>query len=140
MPNISSSFEKIAESESDEQIAKQTYGSLGYFGPGAMDHAFEVAAFALNPGEISEPIKTRFGYHIIRLEDKKPAQQRSFEEVSGELMEKLKGQFLESRRAEELRALYDPAKVQWNEPLVVGLRKNIDTSAYEKLNKVIGTN
>ncbi len=46
-------------------------GDLGFFGRGAMDPAFEEIAFGLEIGEVSNPVKTRFGYHIIKVEDRK---------------------------------------------------------------------
>ena len=46
-------------------------GSLGWFGPGQMVREFENAVKNMNKGAISEPVKTQFGYHIIRLDDKK---------------------------------------------------------------------
>ena len=97
-----------------------------------MDPAFEAAAFALQKqGELSEPVKSKFGYHLIRLDDIKPSRQLAFEEVSADLMEKLKAQFLETRRAQVIRSAYDPARVQWNEPAVVGLKKTVDPSLYK---------
>ena len=49
----------------------QEGGDLGYFGKGMMVKEFEDAAFSMNVGEISEPIKTQFGWHLIQLTDKK---------------------------------------------------------------------
>ena len=126
------SFETLAEANSDDPTAKQNKGSLGFFGPGRMDPAFETAAFALKkPGELSEPVGSRFGYHLIRLDDIKPPRQLAFEDVSADLMEKLKGQFLETRRAQVLAVTYDPARIKWNEAAVVGLKKKVDPALYK---------
>ena len=55
------------------RAARTNKGDLGFFGTGRMDPAFETAAFALTqPMEISEPVKSQFGYHIIRLEEARP--------------------------------------------------------------------
>jgi hypothetical protein len=67
-------FEKIASEFSDDPGSKANGGDLGWFGRGIMDPAFEAAAFALQKGQTtSELVKSRFGYHIIRLEDRRKA-------------------------------------------------------------------
>jgi parvulin-like peptidyl-prolyl isomerase len=72
------SFEKIASEFSEDPVSKTNGGDLGWFGKGAMgpayvmDPAFEAAAFALQKGQTSnELVKSRFGYHIIRVEDRR---------------------------------------------------------------------
>lgn len=65
-------FEKLAYDYSLDPSAKRNRGDMGYFLWGTMVDEFQNAAFAMQPGEISQPIKTRFGYHIIKLIDKTP--------------------------------------------------------------------
>jgi len=64
-------FSKLAKEFSGDPGSKDKGGDLGWFGRGQMDPAFEKAAFALQPGQISEVIETQFGYHIIKLDEKK---------------------------------------------------------------------
>lgn len=65
-------FNDLAFEHSDDPSAKQNRGDLGYFSALQMVHPFEDAAYALNVGSISDPVLTSFGYHIIKLEDRKP--------------------------------------------------------------------
>jgi peptidyl-prolyl cis-trans isomerase C len=68
-------FEKIATEFSDDPGSKGNGGDLGWSGKGRMDPVFEAAAFALQKGQTTgELVKSRFGYHIIRLEDRRMAQ------------------------------------------------------------------
>lgn len=67
------SFEKIAEELSLDPSAKNNKGNLGYFTALHMVYPFESAAYNLKVGEISNPVRTRFGYHIIKLNDKRAA-------------------------------------------------------------------
>jgi peptidyl-prolyl cis-trans isomerase C len=80
-------FEKLAKEESDDTGSGANGGSLGSFGHGQMVPEFEKAAFALPIGQVSEPIRTQFGYHIIRV-DKHEA--KAFDEVRTQLEQKLR--------------------------------------------------
>ena len=63
-------FAEAARQESDDFMTAQKGGDLGFFGRGVMDTLFTETAFALEPGEVSEPVRTTFGYHLIRTEEK----------------------------------------------------------------------
>jgi len=63
-------FEAEAEVESDDEGTSQKGGDLGWFGKGAMVPEFEAMAFSLDTGVISEPVRTQFGYHIIKVEER----------------------------------------------------------------------
>ena len=62
-------FVKLAKENSDDSATAEKGGELGYFRRGQMVAEFEKAAFALKPKEVSEPVKSPFGYHIIEVED-----------------------------------------------------------------------
>ncbi|HXG64135.1 MAG TPA: peptidylprolyl isomerase [Blastocatellia bacterium] len=64
-------FVKLAKENSDEPGAEQSGGDLGFFARGAMVPAFEQAAFALQPGQLSEVVETNFGFHVIKVEERR---------------------------------------------------------------------
>ena len=81
-------FAELAEKYS-EGPTKAKGGDLGYFKAGQMDKSFEDAAFKLKKGEISDLVRTRFGYHIIKVEDIKEARIKPLEEVRDQIAEDL---------------------------------------------------
>ncbi|SHJ30732.1 peptidylprolyl isomerase [Lutispora thermophila] len=83
-------FNKLAVAYSIDPSAKENRGDLGYFTSGDMVAEFEIAAFALEPGEISDVVKTDYGYHIIKLEDKRVI---TYEEVKSQLEQQLLPQY-----------------------------------------------
>jgi peptidyl-prolyl cis-trans isomerase C len=82
------SFEELAKDYSDCP-SKQQGGDLGFFSKGQMVPEFEKVAFDMEEGNISDPVKTQFGYHLIKLTDRQPAQEVSFEEVRDQLKQQL---------------------------------------------------
>jgi len=83
------SFEKLAQKYSEDETTKQKSGDLGYFRKGQMVKEFEDAAFSLNIGEISSVVKTSYGFHIIKVTDRK---QLSLNEVKDEIKSTIESQ------------------------------------------------
>ncbi|MCT4508034.1 MAG: peptidylprolyl isomerase [Tepidibacter sp.] len=102
------SFEDAAKKYS-KCPSKERGGDLGLFSKGQMVPEFENAAFSMEKGEVSEPVKTQFGYHIIKLTDKKDADTKSFDEVKDNIYAQLihkQQQVTYFEKVEELKAKY----------------------------------
>jgi parvulin-like peptidyl-prolyl isomerase len=93
-------FDALAKAESDDPGSGAKGGDLGTFGHGTMAAPFEEAAFTIPVGEISQPVKTQFGYHIIKVESR---QERTFVEVRAEIERKLDGDLVK-KTLDDLKA------------------------------------
>ena len=82
-------FAKVASEVSEDPGSKSKGGDLGKFGPGVMTKTFEDAAFALKPGQVSAPVKTPFGYHLIKVEEVQEPQVLSLEQARPEIAREL---------------------------------------------------
>jgi len=96
-------FAELAKKHSEDPGSQKQGGDLSFFGRGRMTPDFERAAFALPVGQVSDPVKTEFGYHLIKVEGRKDAKQLSFEDVKSEVAKKMMAGELLSARIEELR-------------------------------------
>ncbi|HET6933998.1 MAG TPA: peptidylprolyl isomerase [Candidatus Angelobacter sp.] len=79
-------FAKLAKKYSDDPGSKSQGGELGWIKHGVTVPEFDKAAFALQPGQISGLVRTKFGYHIIQTEEKQPAHTKPLDEVKPEIM------------------------------------------------------
>ncbi|MCL4425231.1 MAG: peptidylprolyl isomerase [Firmicutes bacterium] len=84
-------FAQLATKYSKDTATKEAGGDLGFFPRGQMVKEFEDAAFALKPGELSGVVKTSFGYHIIKLVDRRPEQVMAYEDVKDQIKNDLLG-------------------------------------------------
>ncbi len=85
----SQDFGKLAKEYSEDPGSKSKNGDLGFFSRGRMMEDFEKVAFALEAGKISAPVKTPFGFHIIKVYEKRAPYIQSFDEVKGEIAQSL---------------------------------------------------
>jgi parvulin-like peptidyl-prolyl isomerase len=102
-------FGKLAGAESDDAKSAINGGDVGTFGHGSMVPSFDEAAFKMTPGQVSEPVKSQFGYHIIKLESRDT---KSFETMKPEIEKKLGPD--EAKKAmdaleKSTKTVYDPA-------------------------------
>mgnify|MGYP001545615077 CR=1 FL=1 len=98
-------FGKAAEQFSEDPSAKGRGGDLGWFDAPKMVKEFSDAAFKLKKNEISEPVKTSFGYHLIQVEDTKPEEVKPFDEVKAQLRAQLEQDRFSTKATERLENL-----------------------------------
>lgn len=103
-------FTELAKEYSTDEGSKENGGELGFFPRGTMVTEFDDAAFSLPINEISDPIKSDYGYHIIKVEEKKEAKEANFEDSKATIKETLIDQKLETEYStwlEEKKKDYD---------------------------------
>ena len=105
-------FAALAKEVSQDTYSKDNGGDLDYFYRGQMVQAFEDAAFALNPGEISNVVETEYGYHIIKLTDKKDAKTITLDESKEDIRNGLKSNKVNSEVSNYVTELRNKADVE----------------------------
>jgi peptidyl-prolyl cis-trans isomerase C len=96
-------FVQLAKENSKDPGSKDEGGNLGYFGHGQMVPQFEEIVFKLKKGEVSDPVKTQFGWHLVKLEDRRTKQPPAFEVVKDRIVQSVLLQKAQ-QTATELRA------------------------------------
>ena len=103
------SFEDAAKKYSEDKSNASRGGDLGFFKRGVMVPEFEQMAFSMSqPGELSAPVETQFGTHIIRFEERKDAQEKALETVREEILPDV---WMEAQKAKKL----DELVTKWSE-------------------------
>jgi peptidyl-prolyl cis-trans isomerase C len=126
-------FATTAKELSDDPTAKSNGGEIGWFTRERMDPSFSQAAFDMkNIGEISEPIKSRFGYHLIRLEGRRPGEVRPFEAVQAQIMAELRKRYVDAQRDAKTEAIRADPALKVNQPAVDALVYQPDGEGFSK--------
>lgn len=101
-------FGEIAKEKSKDPSSGANGGDLGYFTEDQMVKEFSKAAFKLKPGEVSQPVKTEFGWHIIKVTEKRKSSAPSFEEMKPSLLAEVEGKAV----GKYLNEVFDKANVE----------------------------
>lgn len=107
-------FEELAAKYSDDPGSRNRGGDLGFFSADDMVPEFAKAAFALNVGQISDPVLTDFGYHVIKVEEKRAARKISYDDVKNDLKELLSQKGAQKRYESWLKDLRAKAAIKIN--------------------------
>lgn len=144
-------FAKLAVEFSQDPGSKADGGKLGYFTKGQMVKEFEDAAFALKKGEVSKPVKSKFGWHVIKVEDRREKPLPAYDEVKDQIVNSMvqqKGQqaatdlrgkakieYLDASMAEEVRketAMAAAKKKLMEEQMGEQIRQKIEETEQKK--------
>ncbi|MGD9899634.1 MAG: peptidylprolyl isomerase, partial [Calditrichaceae bacterium] len=121
-------FAVLALQYSDDATVRKNKGNLGFLTAGKMLPEFQKAAYKLNVGEISDPVKTKFGYHIIKLEDKKPNNAFKYAKYEQE-KENLKKLFFQAYK--------DTARKMWDAHIATTKKENSLKISDENIEKTV---
>ncbi|WP_217474346.1 SurA N-terminal domain-containing protein [Stutzerimonas stutzeri] len=102
-------FAAVAKDVSEDPGSANEGGDLGFAGPGVYDPAFEKALYALDKGQVSAPVRSEFGWHLIKLLDVQSPEVPTLESIKPELVRELKAQQVEQRFVEASKQLEDTA-------------------------------
>ncbi len=105
-------FAELARKNSEDPGSKDSGGELPWMSPGQTVPPFEAAALALAPGQLSPVVETDFGFHIIKLHEKRSAGMMTYEEVEVRIDEFLKRKSLQQKIEAEIQTLKSQAKVE----------------------------
>lgn len=119
-------FADLAREKSTDTVTAQKGGDLGTFGQGRMVPDFERAAFALQVGQISDVVKTQYGFHVITVTERKEGERRPFEQVKEQIRTTLRNKLLQDQVKDHFDDLKKQAEVK------------IDDDALARLNPTAG--
>lgn len=129
-------FAATAREVSDDPSAKANGGEIGWFARERMAAELSKAAFEMkNAGDISEPILTRFGYHLIRFEGRHPAEVKPFEAVEPQIMAELRKRYIDEQRDARTAAIRSDPDLKVDEAAIDALVTHPDVHGFGTMPK-----
>jgi len=117
-------FAAVAREYSDDRVTRDKGGQLPFVTADKVEANYAKGIFALTRvGEISEPIKAKAAYHVVRLDERRPARVVPFEEVRDKILRDLRNRYIEEQREARLRSIVADPDLQVNQALVDALVK-----------------
>jgi peptidyl-prolyl cis-trans isomerase C len=124
---------QLARELSDDPSAQRNYGKIDWFSKGQMDPAFSEAAFAIkNVGQLSGPILSQFGWHVVRLDNRRPAAAQTYEQARDTIMGDLRKRFVDEKREAALNAIRRDPATEVNRPAIEALTIRVDIEAAKR--------
>jgi len=123
-------FADVAREKSTDAVSAKRGGDLGTFGPGRMVPDFERAAFALKPGEMSDVVKTQYGYHIILVTERKEGAPKPFDDVKEQIRATLRSKGLQEQMQGHLDQLKKDAAVHVDDQVLAQLSPPAPAAAH----------
>ena len=126
-------FNALAKELSEDPSSLRNGGHLDYFDKTQMDPAFSAAAFALaNVGDVSEPVRSSFGYHLIRLEGRHAASVRAFDQVKGSILADERAKYIDEQREAALEPLKNDPATKVDQAAIDTLIVKVDAEQADK--------
>jgi peptidyl-prolyl cis-trans isomerase D len=123
-------FEDLAKKYSEDPGSAKLGGSLGFIGRGRTVPEFEKAAFSLPKGQVSDLVKSSYGFHIIRVDEKQEAHMKTLDEVKGDIEPLLKQQKAQELAQKEAEAVLNQARAQGLDAAAAAKSISVITSDY----------
>ena len=121
-------FGVVAREYSDDAKTKDKGGALPFVSRKDVARRYADAAFALKPGEISEPIRAPAAYHIVRLEERRPARDMTFEEAHDSIMDELRSRYIQEERDRRIEAIYRDPELRVNQARIDALVNRVEAT------------
>ena len=127
-------FLAVAATTSDDPDKRRNQGDLGWFAPTSFEPGItEWLKTAKNKGAISDPIRTRHGYHIVKFVDRQPARQRSFDEVKKDILAEQTANYTKTVRENTINAVREDKSVVIHAANVEALKSEIDPALLTRI-------
>lgn len=131
-------FNTLAREVSDDASAKRNSGKLDWFTAAEMDAGFSAGVAALkNIGDVSEPVLSSFGWHVIKLEGRRPAVQKTFEEARDQILGELKLKHVNDQREAAIAKLRNDSTIKANREAIDALVIRVDPDVLRRAAKTV---